>query len=174
MEINRVYFFTATIHNWIPLLGNNEFKQIILSSFKYLVTQKCLKIYGFVIMPNHVHLIFENIKMNGKELPYASFLKFTSHNFLKWLKVKNPELLSKFRVELVNREYKFWQRDSLAIELYSPYVVFQKLDYIHNNPCRKKWMLSNNPLDYPYSSYKFYETDVDNFGFLSHIGDRLG
>ena len=29
-------------------------------------------------------------------------------------------------------------------------------NYIHNNPCSKKWNLCNNPIDYPHSSAKFY------------------
>ncbi|PZX52100.1 transposase IS200 family protein [Algoriphagus ratkowskyi] len=173
MELNTLYFFTGTIHKWIPLLDKNGFKEIILSSLSYLFEQKCMKIYGFVIMPNHIHLIIENIKMNGKELPHASFLKYTSHSFLKRLKNESPELLSKFRVELINKTYQFWQRDSLAIELYTPEVVYQKLDYVHNNPCQKKWMLAEDPVKYPYSSFNFYELNTDDFGFLTHIGERL-
>ncbi|WP_339869965.1 transposase [uncultured Algoriphagus sp.] len=173
MEINRVYFFTATIHHWIPLLDRNDFKEIVLSSLTFLVDKKCLKIYGFVIMPNHIHLILENTKVNGKELPHASFLKFTSHIFLKKLKMESSELLNKFRVDLANKEHQFWQRDSLAIELYSPIVVYQKLDYIHNNPCKKKWMLASDPEIYPYSSFKFYESSIYEHRFLTHIGDRL-
>ncbi|RAI88504.1 transposase [Algoriphagus yeomjeoni] len=173
MELDRIYFFTATIHNWIPLFDRAGFKEILLSSLKYLVDKKCLKIYGFVIMPNHIHLLFENTKMNGKELPHASFLKFTSHSFLRKLKEDIPEYLNKFIVNFANKDHQFWQRDSMAVELYTPNMVYQKLDYIHNNPCKKKWMLSNNPLDYTYSSYKFYETGVDEFGLLSHVGDRI-
>jgi uncharacterized membrane protein YpjA len=45
---------------------------------------------------------------------------------------------------------------------------------ITNLGVSKKWMLSNDHLDYPFSSYNFYETGMDNFGFLSHIGEQLG
>ncbi|WP_225587103.1 transposase [Algoriphagus sp. Y33] len=154
-------------------MERRDFKEIILSSLMYLVDQKYLKVYGFVIMPNHVHLILENIKMNGKELAHASFLKFTSHHFLKKLREESPGLLDKFKVGLTNKSHEFWQRDSLAVELYSPSVVYQKLDYIHNNPCQKKWMLALDPISYPYSSFNFYESNYDSFGFLTHIGGRL-
>ena len=36
--------------------------------------------------------------------------------------------------------------------------IEQKLNYIHMNPCSKKWKLVENPLDYQHSSMKFYET----------------
>ena len=34
--INKIYFWTATIHKWMPLLESNLNKQIIVDSLKYL------------------------------------------------------------------------------------------------------------------------------------------
>src|SRR5581483_1086268 len=70
MELGELYFYTATILNWKPLLQTVEFKQIILDSLVHFVENDKIKVYGFVIMPNHIHLIWENIVVNGKEMPY--------------------------------------------------------------------------------------------------------
>ena len=32
----------------------------------------------------------------------------------------------------------------------------QKLDYMHDNPCKGKWNLCTSPADYLHSSAKFY------------------
>jgi hypothetical protein len=56
----------------------------------------------------------------------------------------------------------------LSVELWSPKVFMQKLEYIHNNPLQDKWHLVQFPEDYKYSSAKFYETGVDEFGLLMH------
>lgn len=173
MDLGRVYFFTSSIHNWLPLLKDESYKNIILSSLSFLQAKGLIKVYGFVIMPNHIHLIWELLELNGKESPHASFLKYTGHQFLKRLRKEDLKMLEKFKVESVNKDHSFWQRDSLPIEVYSPKVIFQKLEYLHNNPCRGKWMLSNSPVDYGYSSCQFYETGNDRFGFLTHIGERL-
>lgn len=173
MDLEKLYFYTITIKDWLPLLKGIEFKQIILNSIDFLSKKGLIKVYGFVIMPNHIHLIWEMLELNGKELPSSSFLKFTSHQFLKTLRTINLNLLKSFEVEADNKAHLFWQSDSLAIEVYSPEVIYQKLDYIHNNPCQKKWMLVNDPLDYSFSSFDFYENGRDRFGFLNHIGDRL-
>lgn len=173
MEFGRIYFFTATVHNWLPMLIDDSYKEIIISSLKFLKTKGLIRIYGFVIMPNHIHLIWELLEMNGKESPHSSFLKFTGHQFLKKLRNENLKLLEKFKVELVNKDYEFWQRDSLPIEIYTQEIIFQKLQYLHNNPCKGKWMLANSPVDYKYSSFEFYETGIDSFGMLTHIGERL-
>ena len=41
--------------------------------------------------------------------------------------------------------------------------IYQKLDYMHNNPMIKKWALCNNPLEYIHSSAKFYITGEQGF-----------
>ena len=49
----------------------------------------------------------------------------------------------------------------------------QKLDCIHNNPNDESWKICKEPADYYYSSAKFYETGVDDFGFLKNIGEVI-
>lgn len=45
----------------------------------------------------------------------------------------------------------------------------QKLYYIHVNPVKGKWSLAKDDISYFYSSAKFYESGLDNFGFLNNI-----
>ena len=68
-----------------------------------------------------------------------------------------------------NKAYEIWQRDALGIEIYSRKVAKQKLDYIHQNPVKGKWRLAKDDISYYYSSANFYETGVDEFGFLNNI-----
>ncbi|MEM8894467.1 MAG: transposase, partial [Bacteroidota bacterium] len=103
--------------------------------------------------------------MNGKELPSGSFLKYTAHQFKKML---DADELLKYRVDAPNKQYEFWQRDPLAVELYSPDIVYQKLDYIHNNPLSGKWNLAEDPIKYEYSSAAFYELGSKRFNYLKH------
>lgn len=171
MELNHTYFYTATIKDWKHLLKEDEFKDIIISSLKYLTINEFMQIYGFVIMPNHIHIIWKLLKKNGKEMPHASFKKYTSHQFLLKLSAENQQLLSQFEVNTTTRKHLFWQRDALAIELYSDIVFEQKLDYIHNNPLQAKWELAETAASYNYSSAKFYETEIDDFGIITHCSD---
>lgn len=173
MELNKLYFYTATILDWKELLIFNKYKDIIIASLKYLVDNKKIALYGFVIMPNHIHLIWELLELNGKESPHASFMKYTSHLILKDLKTTNHGFLREFKVDLETRNYQFWQRDALPIEIYTPEVIYQKLTYIHNNPLQEKWRLAESPADYKYSSAYFYENEKDDFGILTHINERM-
>ena len=108
--------------------------------------------------------------MNGKETPKASLLKFTAHQFKSML---TPAKLSKFKVTAENKKYEFWQRDPLAIEVYTPEIVYQKLDYIHRNPIAKNWNLARESSQYKYSSASYYEENDQHFNFLKHIGEQL-
>jgi len=155
------------------LLEYDKYKSIIAQSLEYLVRKGKVKVYAFVIMPNHIHIIWELLDLNGKEMPHASFMKYTSHLIQKDLRENSPNDLNSFAVDSYNRDFQFWQRNSLSTEVYTPSVVFQKLNYIHNNPCKGKWMLAASLIDYKFSSAGFYKTGNDEYGFLTHVGDRL-
>jgi hypothetical protein len=74
-----------------------------------------------------------------------------------------------YKVNMANKSHQIWQKDSLGIEIYSKQVARQKLDYIHFNPVRGLWQLAKDDISYYYSSAKFYETGVDDFGFLNNF-----
>jgi putative transposase len=172
-ELNAVYFWTITIRNWIPLLNEDAYKQIIISSLKWLCDNKLIEIYGYVIMPNHIHLLWQQFSMNGKEFPKNSFEKFTAHQFQKKLLAEEPERLIQFSVSASDRKYNFWQRDPLAVHIFSKDVAEQKLNYSHYNPLQEHWRLCQLPEDYRFSSARFYETGFDEFGILTHYIDAF-
>ncbi len=85
------------------------------------------------------------------------------------LERENPLFLQEFYVNLKDRKYQLWKRNSLSIEMFSREVMEQKLDYIHNNPVQGKWMLADEPLSYKYSSIRYYEEGNKlEYPFLSH------
>jgi putative transposase len=174
MQLNQVYFWTDTVKDWKHLLKQDKYKQTIIESWKDLSQKKLINIYGFVIMPNHLHVIWELLALNGKEMPHASFNKQTSHLILKDLKLKHIQVLPYFKVDEKEREYRVWQRDPLAILMDYKNKLEQKLNYLHYNPLHERWNLAERPELYFWSSAKFYETGIDDFGFLTHYMERFG
>ncbi|GGI22987.1 transposase [Pedobacter mendelii] len=163
----EVYFWTDTIKDWYCVFENPLYKQVVLNTMKELVERKKVIIYAFVIMPNHLHIVWKMVQMNGKEMPYASFNKFTSHKIFEDMKSKSMSKLMSFKVDDQERKFRLWQRDPLAVLMDSKVKVEQKIDYIHRNPLQEKWSLCESPENYPYSSANFYMTGFDNFGFLT-------
>lgn len=168
-ELNEIYFWTATIKDWINLLAPTENKHVIIDSLAWLCKKELARIYGYVIMPNHIHLLWEQLKMNGEEFPKNSLLKHTAHIFCKNIKTGNEEMLNRFLVKASDRQFNVWQRDPMAIQILSREMAFQKLDYIHHNPVKEKWKLSDTSEGYRFSSAAFYSGLGNEFGILTHI-----
>ncbi len=122
-----------------------------------------MEVYAWCIMTNHVHLIFRSIDEYKPELMIGDLKRFTSNQIVKAI-INNPResrkdwFLEQFqkvasKSSNVNR-HQFWQHDNQPIELWSNKVIFEKLNYIHNNPVVEG--LVNYPEDYVYSSARDY------------------
>lgn len=158
-------FYTATILEWKHLLKQDKYKEVIVSSLQHLVKEKRITLYAFVIMNNHIHLIWQALADTPEKIQLA-FMKFTAQQ-IKFDLIKNhPLVLEKFKVNAKDRTYQFWERNPLGIDLYTHDVFMQKLEYIHWNPVKAG--LCKLPEEYFYSSAKFYQTGVDDFGMLTH------
>lgn len=110
-------------------------------------------------------------KPNKREDVQRDFLRFTAQQIKFDLAKNHPAVLEKFRVDLKDRKYQFWQRNPLSVYCYSNAVTEQKLDYIHRNPIQEKWQLALFPEEYFFSSARFYINNKDDFGFLTHYLD---
>jgi REP element-mobilizing transposase RayT len=85
VDVIFCYFYTDTIYQFRPLLADDILKLEVISSLRYLVEKEIIIRYGFVIMPNHIYLLWYIRKQNGKESAAGSLLKFTGHRFKKHL-----------------------------------------------------------------------------------------
>ncbi len=52
------------------------------------------------------------------------------------------------------RTHRVWQRRFVPFNVYTEKKVLQKLDYMHNNPVKRR--LATSPGDWPWSSWRFY------------------
>ena len=162
MAVCEVFFWTATINKWQHLLQEVHFKEVIIQSLRTLSERGLIEGFALIIMPNHIHLLWRTNVLNLKKQRRESILKFTAHEFKKMLSC-NPTELSKYAVDVHNKQYEFWPRDSLAVHLYSRRVMFQKLNYLHLNPLAVHWNLVNTSRDYYYSSARYYEMNEKEF-----------
>ncbi|MGN6341489.1 MAG: REP-associated tyrosine transposase [Ginsengibacter sp.] len=164
--IEGAQFFTATIYQWNHLLSDDNHKNIIVESLKFLVTDNRIDLNAFIIMSNHIHLIWQPLPGFTSSNIQSSFMKFTAQQLKRSLIKNNIEALSVFKVNKYDREYQIWKREPLSIELISEDLFKQKLEYIHYNPVKAG--LCQLSEDYHFSSAKFYEYGIDCFGMLKH------
>lgn len=65
-------FFTATILDWEKLLAPDKYKDIIVDSLRFLVHANRIKLNAFVVMDNHIHLIWQ-MQPNNKPADVQRF-----------------------------------------------------------------------------------------------------
>lgn len=160
-------YFTATIHEWKPLLINDSYKDIIIDSLQTLVSKKRIELNAFVAMNNHIHLIWQSLQNFTPSQNQASFMKFTARQLLLSLFKDDKDLHASFKVNKYDRDYQVWKREPLSIELLNKTMFIQKLEYIHYNPVRAG--LCDVPEDYHYSSARFYYDGSNSFNMLTHF-----
>ncbi len=168
MRENKFLFFTATIKDWKKLLKPDKYKDIIINSLKHLVEVKKIFVYAFVIMPNHIHIIWNIREPSLLGNVQRDFLRYTAQIIRFDLQKNHPKVLTYFKSERKDRKYQFWQDRSYNNVLHNRKVIEQKIDYIHNNPVMKHWKLTEKPQSYKYSSAEYYMENIDNWGFLTN------
>ncbi len=169
--IHGIEFFTATCLNWQPLLHEDARKQILMDSLKFMVRENRIWLYGFVIMPNHIHLMWRRQDAWVDKSTEQMFLKFTAQQIKFRILDSCPVELESYRSTQGDRLYQFWERRPFKATMYNRKVALQKLNYIHNNPVKAR--LCKRPEDYVFSSYRYYVLNLDDWGFLTHYEEHL-
>lgn len=67
-------------------------------------------------MSNHFHLIWQPLAEFTPDEIQHSLMAFSAHQIKNDLLQNHPEVLSHFKVEAKDRDYQFWERNSLGIE----------------------------------------------------------
>ena len=170
------YFLTFTVVDWVDIFTRQVYRDIVIDSFRFCRMEKGLKIWGYVIMSNHIHAI---LSADHKNLPtiLCQFKRHTASTILKAIK-NTPEsrrdwMLKRFefaaRSNIRNAFHQFWEHDNHGKILLTLDFTLQKLDYIHLNPVKAG--LVDKPEDWIYSSARNYackksilEVDVMDIG----------
>jgi putative transposase len=170
----HLYFVTASIVEWKHLFGKPEYAKIVLDSLEWLQIQNRISLFAFVLIPSHLHAILKPEKdAIGETL--QQFGSFTAHEILKNLRKENrKDLLDIFNQSRRDsrHEHSIWQ-DIQAKNIYSEDFLWQKMEYIHQNPVAKDWKLVRDRADYPYSSAGYYDYGKKSIIGITDINEWL-
>jgi len=162
IRTDKAYFLTCTVVDWIDVFTRKNHKLLITDSLRYCQQHKGLEIYAWCLMPNHLHMIVNCDRGHKLSDTIRDFKKFTSKQLVKQI-MQEPEsrrswMLNRFyyvgKYNKKIKDYKFWQDGNHAIEVYSPEVTWQKINYIHQNPVEE--MFVEKAEDYLFSSARNY------------------
>jgi REP element-mobilizing transposase RayT len=170
------YFITFTCYQWQPLINMVNGYDIVYKWFDHL-KGKGHFINGYVIMPNHLHAVisFTNTAQSINTV-IGNGKRFMAYEIIKRLKLNDAQAMLQLLAKGVesarkanNKLHEVWELSFDWKECISREFTYQKLDYMHMNPCAGKWMLSKTAIDYPYSSAKFYINGEDGIYAITNF-----
>ena len=157
--VGDLYFITITVVDWVDIFTRPRYKHIIVDSLAYCQKHKGLRVFAWVLMPNHLHAIIATEGSHTVGDIMRDFKKFTSKRVVNELENDSQEsrrkwMLDRFRFRGDNDRkitfYRLWQDGYHPVSLTSYEMYQQKLDYIHDNPVRHEFV--SRPEGYLYSS----------------------
>jgi len=155
----HIYYITSVVYNRLPIFTRPSFIIPLIDSLNYYRHQQEFKLLGYVIMPDHIHLVIWPCGASTVSEIMRDYKKFTSTRVIRQAKAEDiSEWIVAFQQageETDRSDNKVWQDSYWDENIYSERFLRQKLNYIHHNPLRAG--LVAHPADYPYSSYRNYE-----------------
>jgi REP element-mobilizing transposase RayT len=167
-----VYYMTFSVVQWLPVFIDEAACKIVTDSLNFCAQGKFMAINAYVIMPTHLHMILFDVDFNSERLKHTldDMRKFTGRRLLDHSADHLPECFTEeFRRQAgEDRRRRFWQPTQHPVGIFSEGFWKQKMDYLHQNPCRKGLVL--RPEDWRFSSAWYWSAREENAVQLSEVG----
>lgn len=149
------HFVTLTVLHWIPLFTRPATVEILLDSLRFL-GKGGLKVYAYVILENHLHLILQSPQLDRD---IARLKSYTAKQLLRYLSEHRvtqvlEQLAFYKKAHKADRRYQLWQEGVHPEWIQSQAMMRQKVDYIHQNPVKRGYV--DIPEHWRYSSARDY------------------
>ena len=150
------HFLTFSCHHRLPYLGTPAARNLFEDALERIRKRFRLAVAGYVVMPEHVHLLVSEPREGGLSSAVRSL---------------------KLSVSLRSAERPFWQARYYDFNVRSEDKFTEKLRYIHRNPVARG--LVTSPQDWPWSSYRHYATglrgsvEIESFWTAAERGYEL-
>jgi len=175
-QANTFHYVTAVTFKRGPVFSNDYACELLVESLSETRKHCESKLIGYVIMPDHIHLILNPLAKSISAV-IRRLKSSSARQVLDWLRRDGHQLsLKKLALDAPqsrSHTHALWQKGFSAIDLWSPRFILQKLSYIHLNPIRAG--LCKYPAEWKWSSYSAYSPhepgevpiEVDSRGYWS-------
>jgi putative transposase len=151
-----LHFITFSCYERRALLGTVRARDLFLKILEQVRRRCAASVVGYVVMPEHVHLLLSEPR-GGTLAKLMQVLKQrVSHAIRRRQRRGVSGQLSLAFPASSGLLRRFWQRRYYDFNVYSAQKMWEKLDYIHTNPVKRKLVM--HPKDWPWSSWAFYAT----------------
>ena len=124
---SEMYFLTFTIKDWSHILDRYDRWNMLLDSLQYCITNKELRVFAWVFMKNHIHLIVKSPDVSGF---VRDFKKHTAHELMQSMKKNEPDLIELFKEK--DKKYRIWEKTNMPKLIETEEFFLQKKEYIEH------------------------------------------
>ena len=153
-----LYFITLTVSGWIDLFTRAEYADILLTGLAHCIRRKGLRVYEYVIMPSHAHLLAD---LTDDDALLADVLRdfksYAAKRIYELIEINSQEsrrdwLLYQLQFfgQPHGQAFKIWQEDAHPIALLTPDQTQRCQHYIRYNPVVAR--IVTEPEHYVFSS----------------------
>ncbi len=146
----HLHFITFSCYHRLPFLDTNRARDVIVSELSKLRAEMAFLLFGYVVMPEHVHLLISEPQQHTPSLILHNLKIRVRHELRSDHPIQSPPQFPEVRYEA----QPFWQARFYDFNVYSKPKFNEKLHYMHTNPVDRQ--LVAHPKDWPWSSWSFY------------------
>ena len=160
--LNRPHYFTASTYRRARVFDSERFRRHFVKTLSQLRESMGFKIIGYVLMPEHFHLLIWPCGLANPSQVVQSLKERTAIFILKTLR-QNPQhvwcrkMLARLALPATVHYHgpsRVWQRRFYDLNVWSEKKRREKITYMHNNPVKRR--LVSSPDLWPWSSFRFY------------------
>jgi putative transposase len=140
-QSGQLHFLTFSCYRRRPNFTTLHSRACFESSLERVRQSYGLCVYGYVVMPEHVHLLVNEPERGS----LAQMLQSLKQSVARTLALRAAD--------------SFWQARYYDFNVWSEAKFVEKLRYIHRNPVVRG--LVERPEDWPWSSFRHYFTGSD-------------
>ncbi|MEW6050899.1 MAG: transposase [Candidatus Zixiibacteriota bacterium] len=151
-HLGTARFVTFSCYNRQQLLTNLVARETVLAELSRLRGVYRIRLLGYVIMPEHVHLVLlppDDLRLGPT---IGVFKTRSAHTILSWMR-SDPQ-----HAWWIQRRASggaaVWERRCYDHNCRTPEIVIEKIKYCHDNPVKRG--LADRPEDWQWSSCRWY------------------
>jgi REP element-mobilizing transposase RayT len=142
-----LHFVTGNLFERIPAFKQEGCCRSFFETLGRLIKDWPCKLIAYVLMPDHFHLIVN--PKDGRIKEFTGKLKSLSAKAMV-----NAASGIDFKLDSEGSSYQVWQESFKAVPLWSAWMIWQKINYIHANPVKAR--LVSSARDYGWSSFQAF------------------
>jgi putative transposase len=147
------HFITTSCFQRRPLFGTPRSRDLFLEVMEHIRERHHFVIVGYVVMPEHVHLLFTEPERGNPSLVLAALKQTFAHRLLRELRAKTGAQTDPLFSTPVALGH-VWQRRFYDFVVFSEKKRVEKLRYMHRNPVLRG--LVQKPEHWLWSSFRHY------------------